>query len=89
MMLLHLLPAYRQPRWPYANAPACMRVRTVVEGRGNVTSGGSWRARGALRPLSALRWASSLGAVRMRSVRATDRAHPQRGGRGAGADTFC
>ena len=21
MMLLHLLPAYRQPRWPYANAP--------------------------------------------------------------------
>ena len=33
---------------------ARMRVRTVVEGRGNVTSGGSWRARGALRPLSAL-----------------------------------
>ena len=35
------------------------------------------------------RRASSLGAVRMRSVRTTERAHQERGGRGAGADTLC
>ena len=28
MMLLHLLPAYRQPRWPYANALACAFARS-------------------------------------------------------------